>query len=54
MFSCIQIEESKCFSNSKFKISGSIQVVEALEFEQDDKKIFRIIAIRENEEVMIF
>ena len=53
-FSAIQIESSENFSNSKLKISGSIQVVEALEIEQDGQNYFRIIAIREDEEVMIY
>ena len=53
-FSAIQIEDSKSFSNAKFKISGEIQIVEALEFEQDGRNLFRVIAIREDEEAMIY
>ena len=51
-FSASKLEKSKDFSNSELPCLNQVDIKEVLEFERDDVKVFRVTAIRDNEELL--
>ena len=51
-FSSKNLEAPENFSNTRITCTGQVDVKEAIEFERNGEKVFRVTAIRDSESLM--